>query len=369
MDKDKDNISFGAIESFDDPRTLASSSFAAAALPFEIPKAAKVPLDYPRVDDLCDQRKLGVCTACGVRMAAESHFKDGARLDEYWLYLMGKTLVDDVQFGSHFEGSSALTMLKAANKWGVPTAEIRELLPLKVDGTYDQFVAHFRDVYGGKIPQAVLDDAAARRIPGYARIPNSEQHLHRTPAASAVAAEIARGRVVVGRFAVGKNLYRDRNGKPTRKAKDLLPLRAPEPAESGHIMDLSEYWDYAFELGGPNSWSRTWCPDNAKQEPGYFWFRYNDQVGFFTEAWVIVGADARYVFGKDLTVGSTGPDVVALQKLLVKLGLLEMPAGVPHGFFGERTRAAVARYQAMNKITPVAGYFGPKTRAHVNANQ
>jgi len=366
---DKDNISFGGLPSPEDPRTFSSQAFAADELEWVSAQSGRVPLDYPRVDELCDQRKLGVCTACGVRMAAEASFRDGVRLDEYWLYLIGKTLIDDVQFGSHFEGSSALTMLKAANKWGVPPASIREDFPLKVDGTYDEFVADFRSRYGGAVPPEVLRAASGHKISGYARIPNAPALNHATPSAYSVAQQILRGRVVVGRFAVGKNLYRDRSGKSTRKAKDLLPLRAPDPAESGHILCVSDFWEHGYALGGPNSWSGTWCPDNVKQKAGYYWFWYATQVGYFTEAWVIVEAAARYRFDADLTVGSAGADVVALQKLLVRKGLMAMPPGAAYGYFGERTRAAVARYQGVHGISPAAGYFGSKTRAHLNANQ
>ena len=45
-----------------------------------------------------------------------------------------------------------------------------------------------------------------------------------------------------------------------------------------------------------------------------------------------------YQFKKDLTIGSTGKDVVELQTLLIKKGLLVMPAGVPKGYFGHITR-------------------------------
>jgi peptidoglycan hydrolase-like protein with peptidoglycan-binding domain len=74
---------------------------------------------------------------------------------------------------------------------------------------------------------------------------------------------------------------------------------------------------------------------------------------------------ATYV--RDLTVGSTGADVVQLQTFLVARGQLVMPVGVPMGYFGPLTRAALARYQASVGIVPPAGYFGPITRANLNA--
>ncbi|MEK7669352.1 MAG: peptidoglycan-binding protein [Patescibacteria group bacterium] len=76
---------------------------------------------------------------------------------------------------------------------------------------------------------------------------------------------------------------------------------------------------------------------------------------------------ASTTFSTDLTVGSKGPGVTALQQWLVGKGLLTMPAGVAYGYFGNLTKAAVAVYQTSVGITPAVGYFGPITRAKVNA--
>jgi len=69
---------------------------------------------------------------------------------------------------------------------------------------------------------------------------------------------------------------------------------------------------------------------------------------------------SSYSFAKDLTVGSRGADVTALQNLL---GV--SPAT---GYFGSLTKAALIKYQLSKGITPAAGYFGPKTRGVVNAS-
>jgi len=70
----------------------------------------------------------------------------------------------------------------------------------------------------------------------------------------------------------------------------------------------------------------------------------------------------------DLTVGSTGAQVVALQSALVAQGHLVMPAGVAMGYFGSLTKAAVAKWQAANGVAPAVGYFGPLSRAAFNAS-
>lgn len=77
------------------------------------------------------------------------------------------------------------------------------------------------------------------------------------------------------------------------------------------------------------------------------------------------GATASVQFTRDLTIGSSGADVTALQQWLIARGY-SIPAGAT-GYFGAQTQSAVAAYQRANGITPAAGYFGPVTRAKVNA--
>ena len=77
------------------------------------------------------------------------------------------------------------------------------------------------------------------------------------------------------------------------------------------------------------------------------------------------GTTASVTFARNLTIGSTGADVTALQAWLIAKGM-SIPAGAT-GYFGTQTRAALAAYQAANGISPAVGYFGPITRAAVNA--
>ena len=79
-------------------------------------------------------------------------------------------------------------------------------------------------------------------------------------------------------------------------------------------------------------------------------------------------------FARNLQVGSTGDDVLALQVYLNARGftIAQSGAGSPGNEtmrFGGLTRAALAKFQAANGITPSVGFFGPKTRAYVNENQ
>jgi len=71
-------------------------------------------------------------------------------------------------------------------------------------------------------------------------------------------------------------------------------------------------------------------------------------------------------FTQNLTIGSRGTEVTALQQMLVAQGHLVMPAGVAMGYFGSLTKAAVAKWQTANGVSPTAGYWGPISRAKAN---
>jgi peptidoglycan hydrolase-like protein with peptidoglycan-binding domain len=71
---------------------------------------------------------------------------------------------------------------------------------------------------------------------------------------------------------------------------------------------------------------------------------------------------AGVTFTSNLTVGSTGAEVTALQNFLIGKGYNTLATG----YFGPMTKAALAAYQTAKGITPAVGYFGPLTRASVN---
>jgi len=65
---------------------------------------------------------------------------------------------------------------------------------------------------------------------------------------------------------------------------------------------------------------------------------------------------------ENLTVGMAGASVVTLQALLSEMGYLNVPTGVPFGYYGSLTKNAVARYQANLNVVPAVGYYGPITK-------
>jgi len=72
--------------------------------------------------------------------------------------------------------------------------------------------------------------------------------------------------------------------------------------------------------------------------------------------------------GQNMTIGTTGQGVVVLQGLLSEFGYLNVPAGVPFGYYGALTQSAVARYQASLNVAPAVGYFGPITKNAMHAD-
>jgi len=79
----------------------------------------------------------------------------------------------------------------------------------------------------------------------------------------------------------------------------------------------------------------------------------------------------NYKFKKNLTLGSTGSDVQALQMFLNLRGyVLARSAAGSIGresyYFGNATKQALIKFQKANNIKPAAGYFGPTTREVVN---
>ena len=71
---------------------------------------------------------------------------------------------------------------------------------------------------------------------------------------------------------------------------------------------------------------------------------------------------------QDLTLGSSNENVVVLQGLLSELGLLNVPVGIPLGYYGQLTKNAVARYQSSLGVTPAVGYYGPVTKTAMHAD-
>lgn len=81
---------------------------------------------------------------------------------------------------------------------------------------------------------------------------------------------------------------------------------------------------------------------------------------------------ASLLSSSDLTVGSKGAVVKDLQRFLNGAGYVVSASGagsvgMESEYFGNATKAALAKFQAAQGISPAAGYFGAKTRAKLQS--
>lgn len=159
---------------------------------------------------------------------------------------------------------------------------------------------------------------------------------------------------------VGNEWWTDKKGNGSWSEKDILPLRTPNPITSGHFIIAHSYDEkYIYFL---NWFGGTW----GRLGHGYFGPEY---MPFVNDA----GALYPLQFKKDLYLGVSDPDVVKLQQFLNTHGaqVAVIGPGSPGketDYFGQLTKSAVAKYQALSGISPQSGYFGPLTRVYVERN-
>jgi len=127
-------------------------------------------------------------------------------------------------------------------------------------------------------------------------------------------------------------------------------------------------------IGAINSWGKN------IGENGWQWFGENyfasgnidlGQTMLFAD---LIPPPPKYVFTRDLHIGSAGVDVKFLQIFLNahNCPVADSGPGSPGhetSTFGILTQQALEKFQRDNAITPAFGYFGPLTRTKVNAMQ
>lgn len=198
------------------------------------------------------------------------------------------------------------------------------------------------------ITQAMLDEAAKYKIPAYKFVNiNSYEIRHAIYHKGAVALL----------FPIGDEWW-----VPDWSPASINPLKAPVSLV-GHHEVTGEHWGVLE--GIENSWSKQWDKAGfgeynlANYQPLQAICIDDPAVDFNP----VVPISGKFQFMRDLSVGSWGTDVFLLQELLVSEGCATFN---PIGVFGARTKLAVEQYQIKHGITPVSGYFGPKSRAVAN---
>lgn len=76
---------------------------------------------------------------------------------------------------------------------------------------------------------------------------------------------------------------------------------------------------------------------------------------------------SKITVSQDLELGMSGENVISIQEFLINSGYT-IEAGAT-GYFGQQTKNALSMYQRANNITPASGYFGPKTRRHLETQR
>jgi peptidoglycan hydrolase-like protein with peptidoglycan-binding domain len=82
----------------------------------------------------------------------------------------------------------------------------------------------------------------------------------------------------------------------------------------------------------------------------------------FTGMIQVQAESPNILVGPDLSIGSSNGNVVVLQGLLSELGYLNIPIGVPLGYYGGITKNAVEKYQSALSVSPTEGYYGGVTK-------
>lgn len=312
-------VNFGAFESKKDERTVRNE---------DVSKGGALPISDVKIFSLphVNQNKVGICTACAVVQVAEKElWDDGFRGSIEWLYKMGKVLVDK----NMTEGSSALTMLKTAQKYGIPS---EEKFPSNTNRSYSDFM---KDT---NITEAMLADAALHKIPGYAAVGLNEGDL--------MSAIFSSKGGLVTRMTTGAQWYTDINGNVSWNKKDIEPLRATTQSQGGHLIAQVGYdSSKGLYLKDRNSWGDVWC------DKGDVHMFYETIKRDFTEAWRILPftPDISFLFTKVLRYGDKNDDVYQLQKLLGFYGFF--PWYIPKTkYFGKITANAVKKMQLANGL-------------------
>lgn len=262
------------------------------------PLSPQFEIDYSG-QEVLNQGKKGICTAISICQMVEKMY--GIKLSYAFLYRVGKKFID----GNTTEGSAIRSMLKAAQKYGLPRYE---LAPYDINQSYADFM-NMPD-----FAPEVYADALKHKIGSYAPVPVEPVALMEAMSNTPYG--------LITRMEVGKEWYTAPDGRISWADKDIDPLRRPQVVISGHAI-LNKGYDARtadIKFHDRNTWGATWA-DN-----GEAWFYFKEYAGFFTEAWVISDVDAEEIkrlLQVKLSLTQQALDLAKqlLVKLLAKLNL------------------------------------------------
>lgn len=263
-----------------------------------------------------------------------------------WRYSPRFTWREIKQFDGHAlaDGTDMRSIFKSLQKQGAATFS---LIGNDVNMSLEDYVKP-------QIPAGLYVETVKHAIPGYGfagdlTFNGLKQYIY------------DRGAVIL-LIRVSERFWSGKNGKPSWKEKDILPLATPDvkfPVVSGHFVVAHSYDEkYIYFL---NSFSDAW----GRNGHGYFGSDYMP--------WVLdAGAVVPLAFKQDLWYGMDNEEVRQLQVLLNKNPSTQLTSSGPGSpgqettFFGTITKGAVVRFQQLHAIKPALGYVGALTRAVLN---
>lgn len=328
-----EEISFGALESKIDPRTVKHENVAMVdPTPY-----IKGGIEYEQ-SDINHQHKVGICTS--IHLTQNRQKANGTSYSADFQYLLQKKYYDL----NWIEGSSIFSALKVGknigflplSKWTY-TTEADRYLP------YSEYIKKLQAIPDSEIER--LKSLCVDKIPGYASVNINDPQLI---AKAIVESEAG----ILCRYECGSTWWTAQNGMSSWLEKDISPLRKPVPATSGHAIIMSNFNYTNTNLQTlANTWGTSWGRNGSAD------INHNNYK--MTEAWTILKftPEIKFKFTRTLKFGMRGDDVKELQRRL----------GVPMitGFFGLLTKQAVKNYQYTNLLVE-DGIVGKFTRDMLN---
>lgn len=372
----------GAVKSLKDYRQVRVEHIAGAA-----PKVTAYNFhitDFNLVPDVF-QRQIGACQAHA--------FTEVAMHREYRLTKVMPTLsprfpytISKIEDGIVDQGTYTNYPFKVGVKYGVASQAV---LPNDTTLSYDAYTFS-RSIQN--ITEAVFTDADKHRIPGYVEVGDDNgvtadqlyQALQREPDG------------IVIQIAVGSEWWTLPSGQSSWQRSALIPIRKVVSAVDDHDITLigmeTEAGTGRIKCFFRNHWSKNWAstsgieggtqPNDLDGDLGWFYFDQHPIVDAYMPSEIpdallaIIKAlpaqkDFSHTWNTDLVVGSSGPEVTALQIALKIVGTFPFNQPVTD-YFGGITAGAVVQFQTQYKVASPAsiaaakGNVGPGTRAALN---
>ena len=231
----------------------------------QAPRTPESPYVSPLISSLpiLMQGKQPSCVAHGVVSAIMykemKKFGKAPELSRRFLYALSKKS-DGIP---NQQGTILDNALKITSKIGV--CEER-FFPDDISLPYDEYI----DI--SRIPEDAYINASTHKTTSYAFLTDlSYQGLSNA---------IFQNDIVMTGMDIDSSWWTKNDGTISWVADDILPIRAPNPATSRHLVDLYAFNDDMKLLAGINSWSESW---GAK---GTF-FYYSDEFPYIYEAAVL----------------------------------------------------------------------------------